>query len=180
MKIEIKTERLVLKPLGIEYLDTVHEYASDIENCRYMCYLPNADLDETRDFLLSCERECEKPEPEFFEFAVIYDEKHIGAVSATLYHDGAEAELGWIINKKYWGMGFATEAARALIDYLSKEHDINAFVAHCDSENHASYRVMEKLGMKRSGEWYGRKNRSSDEDRCEYQYKMKKTLTKGV
>lgn len=173
MRIEIKTERLELKPLGIEYLDSVHEYASDTENCQYMCYLPNADIEETRDFLLSCDREWEKNEPEFFEFAVIYNGKHIGAVSATICCKAVEAELGWIINKKYWGMGFATEAARALIDHLSKEHDINAFVAHCDGENHASYKVMEKLGMNRSGEWYGRKNRLSDEDRLEYQYKMK-------
>ena len=45
--IEIKTERLVLKPLGIKYLDTVNEYAVDKENTRYMLYLPNETAEET-------------------------------------------------------------------------------------------------------------------------------------
>ena len=39
--ITIHTERLTLKPLGIQYLETVHEYASDPENTKYMMYLPN-------------------------------------------------------------------------------------------------------------------------------------------
>ena len=50
--IEIKTERLVLKPLGIKYLDTVNEYAVDKENTRYMLYLPNETAEETVDFLV--------------------------------------------------------------------------------------------------------------------------------
>lgn len=171
-RIEIETKRLLLKPLGIAYLDTVHEYASDVENCRYMCYLPNADLEETRAFLEECDRQWLKSEPEFFEFAINYDGNHIGAVSATIENGGESAELGWIINKKYWNSGFATEAAQALIEYLSTELSVKTFIAHCDSENCASYRTMEKLGMERSGEWGGRKNRSSDEERNEYQYKM--------
>ena len=38
---EINTERLVLKPLGKEYLKTTIQYAMDYENARYMCHLPN-------------------------------------------------------------------------------------------------------------------------------------------
>lgn len=36
MSFVLKTERLVLRPLDIEDLDTVHEYASDVENTKYM------------------------------------------------------------------------------------------------------------------------------------------------
>lgn len=46
--IEITTQRLVLRPLGTEYLETVHAYASDIENTRYMMRLPNDSIEETQ------------------------------------------------------------------------------------------------------------------------------------
>lgn len=43
----INTERLILEPLGIKYLESVHTYASDLENIRYMCNLPNKSIEET-------------------------------------------------------------------------------------------------------------------------------------
>ena len=49
---------------------------------------------------------------------------------------------------------------------------ITHFVAHCDIENAASRRVMEKLGMKRTCVNENRKNRSSPENRREYQYEL--------
>ena len=111
--IEIKTERLVLKPLGIKYLDTVNEYAVDKENTRYMLYLPNETAEETVDFLVKVDKEWQKDKPNYLTFAVIYNGIHIGAVDVDLY-DGF-GELGWIINKKYQKNGFAYEAVRALI-----------------------------------------------------------------
>lgn len=55
----------------------------------------------------------EKEKTTFLEFAIIYNDVHIGAVSVYLEND--TGELGWIINKNYWGNGFACEAAKALI-----------------------------------------------------------------
>lgn len=45
--IVITTERLCLKPLGSAYLETVNAYAMDYENSKYMCRLPNEDVEET-------------------------------------------------------------------------------------------------------------------------------------
>ena len=177
-KLEIKTQRLVLTPLNTGFLDSTHEYAGDIDNCRFMCNLPNANKEETQAFLLECEQEWAKKEPEFFEFAVIYENNHIGAVSASIDSEQNCAEIGWIINKKYWRHGFATEAAKALIGYLSADLLVTEFIAHCDSENAPSYRIMEKLGMIRTGEWGGRINRSSNKERREYEYRL--TIGKEV
>ena len=47
----IHTDRLVLKPHGIEYLQTVNKYATDLENTKYMMHLPNENIDETRTFV---------------------------------------------------------------------------------------------------------------------------------
>ena len=89
-----------------------------------------------------------------------------------MYFENDSGELGWIINKNYWKRGFAYEAARALINYIKTEIKISHFLAHCDTENIASYKVMEKLGMNKTGEWGGRRNKSASGDSLEYQYEM--------
>lgn len=167
---EISTERLVLKPLGKNYLKSTVQYALDYENTKYMCHLPNETVEETEKFLADAEDEWKKEQPEFLEFAIIYHDIHIGAVS--VYFEQDAGELGWIINKNYWGNGFAYEAAKALIDYAKAEIKISHFLAHCDAKNIASYKVMEKLGMSKTGEWGGRRNRSASEDSLEYQYEL--------
>ena len=61
-------------------------------------------------------------------------------------------ELGYIFNPRYQGQGYATEAARGLLTYGFKHWDIHRVVAHCDPKNVASWRVLEKIGMRREGE----------------------------
>lgn len=165
------TERLILKPLGMEYLETVHEYASDIENTKYMIYLPNETIEETKEFLQKSDDEWKRDTPSFYEFAIIHENQQIGAVSIYLEGDSS-GELGWIINKKYWNQGMAYEAAAALLDFSIRELKIKHFIAHCDAENTASYKTMEKLGMSRTDTHGGRKNRASDEERTEYRYEL--------
>lgn len=172
MRIELVTERLTLVPLGPEHLDAVHAYSSDLENTRFMVHFPSGSLEETARFLQNVSEEWNKALPEKYEFAVFHLGRMVGNVSLLLEPDRASAELAWIINQAYWGMGFATEAAQALIDYGREALGISHFFAHCDSENIGSYRVMERLGMIRTGEWNGRKNRSSDDDRREYRYDL--------
>ncbi len=169
-RFEITTDRLVLKPLGPELLDTANEYALDIRNTRYMCFLPNRDSDETLDFLRRADEEWNKEKPAYSEFAMFLQDKHIGAVS--VYFDDGKAELGWIVNRRYWGNGFAYEAARALVEYFSDNAGTEHFIAHCDTENAPSIRVMEKLGLTRTGINSGRRNRSASRDSSEYQYEL--------
>ncbi len=168
--IEITTKRLQLEPLGMKYFQTVNEYALDQENTKYMCMLPNDNEEETADFLRNVDLEWQKEKPGFYEFAVLFENHHVGAISITI-EDGM-GELGWIINKKYWRNGFAYEAADALVKHFSEKMAVTHFIAHSDTVNVASYKVMEKLGMVRTGEWGGRKNRSASQESFEYQYEL--------
>lgn len=167
--IEISTERLLLKPLTTEYLQSVNEYALNEDNTKYMMYLPNRDSDETLDFLKRVESEWEKDEPSYYEFAVICDGAHIGGV--CVYFSDGIGELGWILHRDHWGKGYAYEAAKAMTEYFSKRGHLH-YIAHCDAANIGSYRVMEKLGMMKTGEYGGRKNRSADHESVEYQYEL--------
>ncbi len=164
--------KISLEPLGLKHLKTVHEYASDVENARYMVHLPNETIEETKAFLERVSNEWEKEEPTGYEFAVLLGGVHIGAVCAYLNEERTEAEIGWIINKNYWRQGYAFEAATLLLEFCQKELNIHRFTAVCDIDNIGSYRVMEKLGMKRVSVREGRKNKASEELSKEYRYEM--------
>lgn len=169
---KIHTKRLLLVPLRLQFLITTHRYSSDLENTKYMVYLPNINIEETKSFLVSAEAEWQKHRPLFYEYAILINNEHIGAVSLYLNEDYLVGELGWIISKDYWGNGYATEAAEAMIDFGLKNLNIHRFIAHCDSENINSYRVMEKLGMSLESKTRGRKNKLSDEDREDLMYSL--------
>ena len=91
---EIKTTRLILKPLDISDAETVHEYASDDENTTYMYFLPNKTMEETRSFLAYVTKEWQKDAPATYEFAVVLDGSQIGAVSVALNDERTEGEMG--------------------------------------------------------------------------------------
>ena len=145
MKFTLNTSRLMLRPLSTNDLTTTHKYASDLNTTKYMYYLPNHNIGETLAFLHDAEMEWSKANPEFYEFAICLDGDHIGAVSLSHVEDD-RYELGWIVDKHYQGHGYATEAARELVK-LAKTLDAKQVIAHCDTRNIASRRVMEKIGM---------------------------------
>ena len=60
-------------------------------------------------------------------------------------------EIGWRISRKHWNQGYATEAAKACLDYAQKKKlfkEIYSFTATC---NHRSERIMQKIGMMHHG-----------------------------
>ena len=172
MYVELMTERLKLVPINIEFLETAHLYAGDLENSRFMMFLPNDTIEETKEFILRSQEEWKKENPDDMEFAIIMDGNHVGGVNLELKENRSVAEIGWTVQKNYWRRGIATEAALALIQYAKEKLKVKKIIAHCDTENVPSYKTMEKIGMHRVSESGGRKNKSSDEERREYLYEM--------
>ena len=75
----------------------------------------------------------------------------VGAVGLRLHLANESAEIGYWIGRMYWGRGYCTEAARAMLDYAFRELGLNRVHAAHLSRNPASGRVMIKLGMVREG-----------------------------
>jgi [ribosomal protein S5]-alanine N-acetyltransferase len=65
-------------------------------------------------------------------------------------------ELGYIINPAFHNQGYASEASEALVRYGFEHFGIHRVMAHCNPENVASWKVLEKIGMKKEG--FFRKN----------------------
>lgn len=144
---EMTTPRLILRPLDISDLATTHEYASDPENTAYMMFLPNNTLAESRSFLEHVTAEWQMESPGSYEFAMVYQGRHIGAVSVAMNEARTEGEMGWIVNKKYWRQGLTYEAAVAVRDFALNVLKLTRLVAQCDTRNEASFRLMQKLGF---------------------------------
>jgi len=78
--------------------------------------------------------------------------------------EGVQAELGWVLHPAHTGRGYATEAMRAVIDTCFGPLGLRRVHAGCFTVNEPSWRLMERLGMRReedsrktglhrSGEW---------------------------
>ena len=145
MFIELKTKRLILRPLSSKDLETTHKYASDLDVTKYMFYLPNHSVEETMEFLQYAEAEWGKEHVVNYEFAICLGAIHIGGISLSQVSCDCY-ELGWILDRDYQWNGYCTEAALELVRF-AKSLGAKELIAHCDTRNNASRRVMEKIGM---------------------------------
>ncbi|HEX6655211.1 MAG TPA: GNAT family N-acetyltransferase [Candidatus Limnocylindria bacterium] len=62
------------------------------------------------------------------------------------------AEVGYLLGKRWWGRGYATEAAQAALDWAFSERDFERLLSLIDPQNAASIRVAERLGETLRGE----------------------------
>jgi RimJ/RimL family protein N-acetyltransferase len=148
---KINTKRLTLREITQEDFQGIHDYASDPETVKYMPFGPNTE-EETREFIRrNMKRQKEEPRTDY-GFGIILKEEN-SFIGACGIHSVTEiqASIGYILNRKYWGKGYATETARALVNYLFEELDVHRVFATCDPDNHASIRVLEKVGMRLEG-----------------------------
>lgn len=77
--------------------------------------------------------------------------ENIGLCGFQPVPDGSHFEIGWWLRPAYWGNGYATEAARQVLDWVWAETDHARVVAHTVEANVGSWKIMERLGMSRLG-----------------------------
>lgn len=66
-----------------------------------------------------------------------------------------QAELGWVVAPEHTGRGYATEAAQALLGICFDDLALHRATALCFADNEASWRLMERIGMRRESHWVG-------------------------
>jgi RimJ/RimL family protein N-acetyltransferase len=62
---------------------------------------------------------------------------------------GSQAEIGWVLDPAHAGHGYATEAVDGLLRIGFEELGVRRIVAYCFADNDASWRLMERVGMRR-------------------------------
>jgi [ribosomal protein S5]-alanine N-acetyltransferase len=152
-KFEILTDRLKLRFYQPTDWERVHIYGSDPDFSKYEIWGPNS-IEDTHKFVAEMVDQA-KVKPRYkFDFAVCLKENDLLIGGCGIRRESQEscvASLGWAINPQFQNKGYATEAAKALIDFGFEDLGLSVIYANCDSRNVASYKVMEKLEMKKVG-----------------------------
>ena len=141
----IKTQRLIIRKFKPSDYTELYEYLSDINVVRYEPYEPYT-LEETKR-----EAEFRSNSDEYFAVTL----KDCGRLIGNLYlgkRDFNSYELGYVFNRDWQMSGYATESAKALLDYTFGTLQAHRVTARCNPVNYRSYKLMERLGMRREAE----------------------------
>ena len=148
----LETERLVLRPFEAGDLDALYKIYSDAEVSRWLYHEPRS-LEETRELLgrkIALDRFTAVDQ--WISAAVIERESRqfVGDVVLHWVNDEHKTgEIGFSFDPASQGRGYATEAARALIDLGFDGMGFHRVIGRLEARNSASARVLEKLGMRR-------------------------------
>lgn len=148
--IKIETERLILREYKESDWEAVHVYSQQEEILAYEAWGPNTE-EETKAFIRrSIDERNEIPRKGITLAITLKNEGDlIGGCGFRISDESAnQGYFGYIINPKFWGKGFATEACKSLLDFVVREFAITEIEAKCDVLNIASQKVLEKCGLK--------------------------------
>ena len=145
----VETVRLILEPFNDSHYEGLRVMDNDAEVMRYINKGIVKTPEETWEGIRRVQARWDKYH--FSWWAI--REKSSGAIvgAACLQHlanvEGAPLEIGWRLVPEHNGKGYATEAAKAIVDYAVERVGASYLVAVADPENIASQRVMKRLGM---------------------------------
>jgi ribosomal-protein-alanine N-acetyltransferase len=147
----LETPRLTLRPFAPGDAPQVHRVYSDPEVMRYVATGPMADLAVTERLLADYDAHQKRLGYSFWAVIERASGELIG--DSGLYRTPTgEVELGYTLGAAWWGRGYATEAASTWLACAFGSLGILEVVALAEPANVASMHVLEKLGMRRSGE----------------------------
>ena len=147
-----RTRRLLLRQAVLADADTTWPIRDDAEVLRWITSAPQTIWDYRAMFL----------SPERLEKTLVVERDGVvigdlmvaveDAWSQREVADqarGVQAELGWCIGTRYQGNGYATEAVAELLRICFEDLSLRRVTANCFADNEASWRLMERIGMRR-------------------------------
>lgn len=152
MQPELTTERLVLRPFLLTDAEAVSVLAGDEDIARNTLNIPYPyDREHAEEWITAHPGQFDRREAVTYAATRAMDGTLVGAVGLLLDPVNDSAELGYWIGKEFWGNGYATEAASAVIAWAFQALDLHRIHASHFPRNPASGRVLRKLGMQHEG-----------------------------
>ncbi|HTI15311.1 MAG TPA: GNAT family protein [Dictyobacter sp.] len=150
---QLETERLLLREFVEDDWRAVLDYQVNPEYLRFYPWTQRTEVDVRSFVRMFCNWSKETPRRRF-QIAIVLKEngRLIGNGGLRKYAAHSEiADIGYELDPRYWGRGYATEAARRLLQFGFEELNLHRIWADCIEENTASAHVLEKIGMRYEG-----------------------------
>jgi ribosomal-protein-alanine N-acetyltransferase len=148
----ITTDRLILRDFVADDWQDVLAYQRDPRYLRYYAWTDRTEP-EVRDFVqMFLDHQAGQPRRKF-QLAITLDGgRLIGNCGIRRKPENEwEADIGYELAPEHWGHGYATEAARAMVDFGFRELKLHRVSSWCIADNVASARVLEKVGLRLEG-----------------------------
>ncbi len=164
-RLEIKSERLILRPITLDDAEAIFKYRSDAITNQFQGWIPKT-FEDVRDFIENRVSPTINVADTWYQLAIIKKENGelIGDIGIHfLNSDNMQAEIGCTLNKNDHGKGFATDALKETIHYLFNTLNKHRIVTSIDPGNLKSIELVERLGFRKeahfrkslliNGEW---------------------------
>jgi len=143
------TPRLVLRRFALADAPDVQRLAGERDIARYTLSIPHPYADGMAEqWIGSHDERLASGQGTAFAITLRSGGLLIGAIGLEINQEHHRAELGYWIGKPYWGQGYCTDAARAVVRFAFEDLKLNRVHASHFSNNPASGRVMQKVGMR--------------------------------
>ena len=144
----LQTARLRLRPFADTDADALFALHSNAYVLRYWDSPPWTEPARAERFIARCRQMAEEGTGARLALERASDGVFLGWCSLSRWNpDHRSASLGYVLGEAAWGHGYATEGARALLQWGFDTLELNRVQAETDTRNLASARVLEKLGF---------------------------------
>jgi ribosomal-protein-alanine N-acetyltransferase len=150
-RLMLETERLVLRPLVADEVDSLHRISNEPTVRLYLWDDKPISEATIKSLIVQSDRMFSKEKIGLFGIRMRGRGDLLGFCGFVRLGGMEESELWYELTHKAWGKGIATEAAWACVRYAFEEVGMKRVIAGVDASNTASLRVTEKLGMKYLG-----------------------------
>lgn len=148
----LHTPRLVLRPVQEGDVADIYAIYSDETALEHFAREPLPDLAAAREMFENNLAFDDDKAAQFWAICLAESDRMIGTF--TLFHiseTNRRAEVGYILNREFWGKGYASEALNCMIDYCFETLEFGRLEADVDPANAGSLRLLERNGFEREG-----------------------------
>ncbi|WP_312814092.1 GNAT family N-acetyltransferase [Brevundimonas sp.] len=140
-----ETDRLILRPVVREDAADIFAYAGAKAPTRFMPFKRHESIDDSLAFAIRCADAWQSGAA--FPWAMTRNDtgQFIGVIELRL--SPPKADFGYILNEAFWGQGYTSEAASAVVKWAIQQPDIHRIWATCHPDNAASAAVLRKAGL---------------------------------
>lgn len=143
----LMTRRLSLSPLQLDDLDLFHQINTNPYVRRYLWDDKIIDLVTAEDILKTNQKQFEQSHCGLWKINIIGHSEVIGYTGLWYFFDEPQPQLIYALLPAYSNMGYATEAAQAMVDYAFEDLGFSYLIAATDEPHLASQKVAQRLGM---------------------------------